>query len=348
MNKVSIIIPIYNCESYLVTCLNSVKQQTYKNIEVLLVDDGSQDKSVDICQKFVEIDNRFLLFKKENGGVSSARNLGITKSSGDFITFVDGDDWLDENAISNMVDSQRQNDADIVCASLNTIWPHANEKVLLPDMKSNLNDKKNTCEVLYTIHEGSVAKLYKKEIIDKYNMIFNEAVSNGEDSIFIHEYFSLCNSINFIAKVVYQYNKLENNTLVSRYNHDLEKWRTIELAARLKAYKIWSRTTEEYKNYKNMRSTYVLEELIDYYSEKSDDIFENRILDFYNNNNLLIDECTSEYSMYLRDNKLLELKKRYIKTKNKAKDNLVIKKVKRIIKTVTGEIKKKKYKSKTI
>ena len=94
---VSVIIPVYNTESYIGVCLESLVKQTYTNFEVLMIDDGSTDNSGRICQEYTESDSRFHYYRKENGGVSSARNLGIEYSRGDYLTFVDSDDWVKED-----------------------------------------------------------------------------------------------------------------------------------------------------------------------------------------------------------------------------------------------------------
>ena len=94
---ISVIVPIYNVENYLRMCLDSIQNQTYKNFECLLINDGSPDNSAEICREYVAKDSRFRYFEKENGGVSSARNYGVELAEGSFITFVDPDDWLEPN-----------------------------------------------------------------------------------------------------------------------------------------------------------------------------------------------------------------------------------------------------------
>ncbi|HEO6958832.1 TPA: glycosyltransferase family 2 protein, partial [Streptococcus agalactiae] len=101
--KVTVIIPIYNSEAYLKECVQSVLQQTHPLIEVILIDDGSTDNSGEICDNLSQEDNRILVFHKKNGGVSSARNLGLDKSTGEFITFVDSDDFVAPNMIEIML-----------------------------------------------------------------------------------------------------------------------------------------------------------------------------------------------------------------------------------------------------
>ena len=100
---ISIVIPVYNVEKYLEKCLQSVQNQTYNHFEVILVNDGSTDSSLSICEKFVNQDKRFSVFSKENGGMSSARNFGIKKAKGSFITFVDSDDYIVKDYLSHLV-----------------------------------------------------------------------------------------------------------------------------------------------------------------------------------------------------------------------------------------------------
>lgn len=101
-DKISVIIPVYNAEKYISDCLESVVRQTYKNLEILLVDDGSKDGSAGICQEWCKKDARIRLLQKENGGVSSARNLGLQEASGEYVTFVDADDWIGERMLERL------------------------------------------------------------------------------------------------------------------------------------------------------------------------------------------------------------------------------------------------------
>lgn len=107
---ISIIVPIYNVENYLQECLESILKQTYKNFEVLLVDDGSTDNSANICKLYVEKDKRFKYFFKENGGLSSARNFGISNSKGEFLSFVDSDDIISNDFLETLYNNMINNE----------------------------------------------------------------------------------------------------------------------------------------------------------------------------------------------------------------------------------------------
>lgn len=110
---ISIVVPIYNVENYLRMCLDSIQNQTYQNFECLLINDGSPDNSADICREYLAKDARFRYFEKENGGSSSARNFGIERSEGEYVTFVDSDDWLEHDALQLLYDALKKENADI-------------------------------------------------------------------------------------------------------------------------------------------------------------------------------------------------------------------------------------------
>lgn len=112
--KISVIVPVYNCGKYLNQCLNSLKSQTFREFEVILVDDGSTDKSADIIKEFLKTDNRFTLIQKKNGGAGESRNIGINASRGEYLAFVDGDDFVDKKFLEVMYKAATESNADIV------------------------------------------------------------------------------------------------------------------------------------------------------------------------------------------------------------------------------------------
>ena len=124
MKKVSIIIPAYNAEKTIKKCLNSVCNQTYENIEIIIVNDGSTDNSLDICEEYEKKDDRIIIISKENGGLSDARNKGIDIAKGKYITFIDSDDYVDLEFISIMVSNIEKNNSDISIISHRVIYPN--------------------------------------------------------------------------------------------------------------------------------------------------------------------------------------------------------------------------------
>ena len=116
---ISVIVPVYNVEKYLERCVKSIAAQTYKDLEILLIDDGSTDKSGEMCDDFQQTDSRIKAFHKQNGGLSDARNYGIEHSAGEFISFVDSDDYIDEKMLETLHRLITENDADLaVCSAM--------------------------------------------------------------------------------------------------------------------------------------------------------------------------------------------------------------------------------------
>lgn len=112
--KLSVIVPVYNVETYLNRCIDSIINQTYKNLEIILVDDGSTDKSGKICDKYAAIDSRIKVIHKKNGGLVSARKYGVMNATGDYITDVDSDDWIENQAFSYMIEKLSQYNPDML------------------------------------------------------------------------------------------------------------------------------------------------------------------------------------------------------------------------------------------
>ena len=114
MNDISVIVPVYNVEKYLEKCIDSILSQTFKNFEIILVDDGSTDSCGIICDEYERLDNRVKVIHKINGGLSSARNSGLEIASGEYVAFVDSDDWIDKNMYQELYNEAKKNNADIV------------------------------------------------------------------------------------------------------------------------------------------------------------------------------------------------------------------------------------------
>ena len=214
--QVWLIVPVYNSEEYLKQCIDSILRQTYKNIEIILVNDGSQDRSEDICREYVDCDNRVVYVKQSNNGVSSARNQGIKKSSGKYIAFVDSDDCLTEDAIEILYTAQTKCNADLVIAAYirkyatNNICLHIDNNIILEEsIPLYFAD-----HFLEAIASSVWGKLYKRNKI--YNL-FDENLTMGEDLLFNLEYIKSVQSVSSIDKCIYVYNCANTNSLVTNY-----------------------------------------------------------------------------------------------------------------------------------
>ena len=214
MEKVSIIIPIYNAEKYLFKCLNSIKEQTYTNIEVLMINDGSTDNSETICKEFLK-DYRFCLINKKNGGVSSARNLGINRCNGEYVLFVDSDDWCDKELLKQAV--QNIKSYDMLCFAYYKAYK---DKNICEELKvnKNANIKK---EILSNKLIGGYLwnKLFSTNIIKEHGIKFNESITYCEDLIFIIQYIKYVKKVNYINKALYYYRVRKNSVSNDFYSN---------------------------------------------------------------------------------------------------------------------------------
>ncbi len=198
---VSIIVPIYNAENTLSKCVDSILRQTYSDLEVLLIDDGSSDCSWELCLKYMKHDNRVIALHKENGGASSARNLGLENSGG--VTFCDSDDWVEPTWVADFMNNYNGEDLLIQ----NSVW-HYPDRIFL---RSVFISASTPC--LDTIRElcernmlGYVwSSFYKREIIVKYQITFNEKYVSREDWNFALQYCKYVNRIKVLECRNYHY-----------------------------------------------------------------------------------------------------------------------------------------------
>ncbi|WP_448912746.1 glycosyltransferase family 2 protein [Gemella sp.] len=227
---ISVIIPVYNAEKYLEQCLNSIKNQTYKNFEVIIVNDGSKDNTEVICKRFSEDDSRFRYFSKENGGVSSARNFGLDNANGHYITFIDGDDWVEHNHLEILIKSITENNSDIAICSYKefdnnidtyyTIVYTKQEKNLLNFEKMNRDDFLTIFPKLMSINvcfNNAVAKLFRKELVN--NLRFDTSIKYGEDLDFYFSLYLNVESISYVDELTYVY-RIHGDSTTSNFNQE--------------------------------------------------------------------------------------------------------------------------------
>lgn len=165
---ISVIIPVYNVENYLERCIDSVINQSYKNIEILLIDDGSSDKSGIICDKYATKDDRIITIHNKNQGLSKTRNYGIEISKGKFITFIDSDDYIDKDFIKNTYNALIENNVDLGITKLKVSYKNEIPKLRKDNKSKIINSKKALEEMLYTdmYYISTCGKLYRKKLFD--------------------------------------------------------------------------------------------------------------------------------------------------------------------------------------
>ena len=234
--KVSIIVPIYNVERYLEACIESILSQTYGNFELILVDDGSPDQCGIICDKYATQDSRIKVIHKENQGLGMARNTGLDYATGEFVCFVDSDDWLEQHAIEYWIRAQRKYDADIVMCNYQK--RNDNKEVLyryeIRNKECCYRGKEIEQEIFwpmigqesmvredFTINMCVWTNLYRRELIESEQIRFlSEREYLSEDICFNLQYLLSCKVAVMIPESLYCY-RYNPTSLTSRYKVQL-------------------------------------------------------------------------------------------------------------------------------
>lgn len=215
---ITVIIPVYNAEKYIAECLESLINQTYKNLEIIVINDGSKDNSGTICDQYKEKDSRIQVIHKENGGVSLARNSGLEIAKGKYIAFVDGDDYLDKEYFEKMLKILKEKQVDIVLCGFNRVYDNNIEKVTKG--KSLIMNKEEFLTDILNVQGGAGivhSKLWKKEVIQGTN--FDKNIKIGEDSYFCIQAVKNVNNVYVLDEALYNY-RFNNESAVRKYKKD--------------------------------------------------------------------------------------------------------------------------------
>ena len=224
MVKVSVIIPVYNNEKYLKECLESICNQTLSDIEIICVNDGSEDGSLKIIEEYKKKDDRIILINQDNLGVSAARNNGLKIATGEYIGFVDSDDYVDEDYYEKLYNAAKQNDFDIAVAGIIRFKDNKKKCVLQFDNKqtvTNINKKMQLCKIPYLSY--SVNKIYKKDALTENNLYFKEGVYYEDVRFTIRAIYFLKNLVT-VPDTYYNYRKNPNSivkTISDKKNQDM-------------------------------------------------------------------------------------------------------------------------------
>ena len=225
---ISIIIPIYNAERYLRELLDSIYNQTFLNYEVILINDGSIDKSEDVCLEYVNKDNRYKYYKKDNSGVSDTRNYGITLANGKYICFVDADDLLSADYLQIFINNISEDEVQMVCCDFQRFYDEENIKLNLNDLEEGkIKEYSNhdKFELLFSHCYGYLwNKIFVRDIILKNNIKFAKDIYMCEDMLFVFEYLKYINKVVFVDKKNYKYRIISGSASKSLRNI---KWFTI-------------------------------------------------------------------------------------------------------------------------
>ncbi len=239
MEKVSIIIPVYNVEKYLPKCLESVIGQTYADLEIICIDDGTPDRSAAVILSYAEKDGRIRLISQKNQGLSGARNTGVNAATGKYIVFLDGDDWIDPETIETAVNKAKENSSDVVMWSYIREFPNKSTEKKLFNLDSDKVFDENGCHKLHRRMAGlygeetadpsnadslvtAWGKLYKSDIIKENGLEFVDTKLIGtEDALFNLEYFGYVHRAAFINQPFNHYRKDNDISLTRSYKSKL-------------------------------------------------------------------------------------------------------------------------------
>lgn len=218
---ISVIVPIYNVEKYICRCVDSILNQTYKNIEIILVDDGSPDNCPKICDEYAAKDSRIRVVHKKNGGLSDARNAGMAVANGEFISFIDGDDYIDCDMLLDLFGCITEDESDIVSCGVR--WVDEDGKVIINDCADThtvLNDAEAMKELLLDglLKQHVWNKLYRTSVIR--NILFEKGKCN-EDVFWSYQAIGNSHRISILPKVHYNYIQRSNSIMGVGYS---EKW----------------------------------------------------------------------------------------------------------------------------
>lgn len=255
--KVSIIIPSYNVDNYIHRGIESCIKQTYNNIEIIIVDDGSTDKTWDVIQKYQKIDKRILAIKKDNGGVSSARNLALKNATGDYLVFLDSDDWLEKSTIEFLVKKIEKNADLLICCDRSFVDEENLDKIV-PQVTDYFEEQFDDIIECFSNGKGNLQsscyKLFNLKIIKEHNIAFNENIYHGEDGLFVFEYLIHIKGILYLGKCLWNILTRRGSATNCGYN---KKWLTAIDAARI---------ISNYSNYskreKNLLGKYCIDRAI--------------------------------------------------------------------------------------
>ena len=214
---ISVIVPVYKAEKYLPRCIDSILSQEFTNFEVLLIDDGSPDGSGKLCDEYAARDSRIRVFHKENGGVSSARNLGLDNARGEWVMFADADDWLDKETFKICLKADHK-EFDIIRFGYNSVFDENGDitNKRLPDVATLQEylrlviERKTTMAVWGAMYKRSIFKLNK--------IYFDTTIRMGEDWVVLVNVILHSKNINFISQPLYQYNRYNEESCVNNFS----------------------------------------------------------------------------------------------------------------------------------
>lgn len=212
--KISVLIPVYNTEKYLDRCLSSVMRQTLSEIEVIIIDDGSTDKSLEICKRYATKDSRFRVYHTSNQGISATREYALSLSNGTYIQFVDSDDWIEPDMLEVMYSEAKCKNTDIIGCNFVEHWP--NRDIVY---NTYYEDYDTFIRAIISSHWGVLwNKLFRRDIFINGNVHFPKNINGGEDYIVCVKLMLKTTSVSCVNKELYHYNRMNVNSTINTMN----------------------------------------------------------------------------------------------------------------------------------
>lgn len=286
---ISIIVPVYNVEKYLKKCVDSIVNQTYKNLEIILVDDGATDNSGKICDELVELDNRIKVYHKKNGGLSDARNYGVERATGDYIGFVDSDDYIDAEMYEKLYEAIKKENVDVAECNLKIVYPEKTD--LFTDQKYyQICNKQEYLEEYLKIEKifgSACVRLTKADIAKKLKFPVGKLY---EDTYYAYDLIGIVDKYVIVDNPYYNYLMRENSITNAKFNPRI--FDLIEIVEKFH--------TNVYKNYPSLKEAADCRKMYAYFSVLNSILLEE---DFKNNSfyKQIIDYFKEEYTKLLRN-----------------------------------------------
>lgn len=294
---ISIIVPVYNVEQYLEKCVDSIVNQTYKNLEIILVDDGATDSSGKLCDELAKIDNRIKVYHKENGGLSDARNYGVERATGDYIGFVDSDDYIDAEMYEKLYEAIKKENVDVVECNLKIIYPDRVE--LFTEQKYyNVYTKQEYLEEYLKIEKifgSACVRLIKSDIAKKLKFPVGKLY---EDTYYAYDLIEKVDRYVIMNNPYYNYLMRENSITNTKFNPRI--FDLIEIVEKFR------KTT--YENYPGLKEAADCRKMYAYFSVLNSILLEENYRD---------NEYYSEILSYFKRNYISLLKNKYINRNRK-------------------------------
>lgn len=212
--KVSVIVPVYKAEAYLHRCVDSILAQTFQNFEVLLIDDGSPDRSGEICDEYAKKDSRVRVFHKKNGGVSSARQCGIDNALGEYTIHADPDDWVEPNMLEELYEKAKEDDADMVICDF--YEEHKKGQIYIKQQPSKLDNQTVFRELFQQLHCSCWNKLIRLACYNNYKISFPKEMNLWEDGYVMYSLTMHPIQISYLPKAFYHYDNFTNGNSIVR------------------------------------------------------------------------------------------------------------------------------------